>query len=160
MLFLPENQIIWNCQSTESTNRLKLPVNYSPRATCIVVSLVDRKFLLSLMIYQNRCTFLQLKVVFSCLGHNCKFVRSSNAREILCLVCKILCVVRYEGGASGKGLVPRPPRGIATQVERVEEKTGTKKTQTNKNKLTWNKWCLRKVKFPQIIKLLANSSFD
>ena len=87
------------------------------------------------MIYQNRCTFLQLKVVFSCLGHNCKFVRSSNAREILCLVSKILCVVRYEGGASGKGLVPRPPRGIATQVERVEEKTGTKITQTNKNKL-------------------------
>ena len=88
------------------------------------------------MIYQNRCTFLQLKVVFSCLGHNCKFVRSSNAREILCLVSKILCVARYEGGASGKGRVPRPPRGIATQVERVEEKTGTKKTQTNKNKLT------------------------
>ena len=88
------------------------------------------------MIYQNRCTFLLLKVVFSCLGHNCKFVRSSNAREILCLVSKILCVVRYEGGASGKGRVPRPPRGIATQVERVEEKTGTKKTQTNKNKLT------------------------
>ena len=80
--------------------------------------------------------FLAIKVVFSCLGHNCKFVRSSNAREILCLVSKILCVVRYEGGASGKGLVPRPPRGIATQVERVEEKTGTKKTQTNKNKLT------------------------
>ena len=87
------------------------------------------------MIYQNRCTFLQLKVVFSCLGHNCKFVRSSNAREILCLVSKILCVVRYKGGASGKGLVPRPSRGIATQVERVEEKTGTKITQTNKNKL-------------------------
>ena len=50
------------------------------------------------MIYQNRCTFLQLKVVFSCLGHNGKFVRSSNAREILCLVSKILCVVRYKGG--------------------------------------------------------------
>ena len=90
------------------------------------------------MIYQNRCTFLQLKVVFSCLGHNRKFVRSSNAREILCLVSKILCVVIrvYKGGASGKGLIPRPPRGIATQVERVEEKTGTKITQTNKNKLT------------------------
>ena len=81
--------------------------------------------------------FLTIKVVFSCLGHNRKFVSSSNAREILCLVSKILCVVRYKGGASqcgGKGLVLRPPRGIATQVERVEEKTGTKITQTNKNK--------------------------
>ena len=79
-------------------------------------------------------------LVFSCLGHNGKFVRSSNAREILCLVSKILCVVRYKGGArlgqgwgkgqgqcGGKGLVLRPPRGIATQVARVEEKTGTKK---------------------------------
>ena len=35
----------------------------------------------------------------------------------------------------GKGLVLRPPRGIATQVARVEEKTGTKITQTNENKL-------------------------
>ena len=92
------------------------------------------------MIYQNRCTFLQLKVVFSCLGHNCKFVRSSNAREILCLVSKILCVVRYKGGdkvsAVAKASYSDLLRGIATQVERVEEKTGTKKTQTNKNNLT------------------------
>ena len=35
---------------------------------------------------------------------------------------------------------------------------GTKQKQTNKNKLKWNKWCLRNVKFPQIIKLLGNSS--
>ena len=68
--------------------------------------------------------FLTIKVVFSCLGHNRKFVRSSNAREILCLVSKILCVVRYKGGeggdkgqgqcgeqCGGKGLVLRPPSG-------------------------------------------------
>ena len=76
---------------------------------------------------------LAIKVVFSCLGHNGKFVSSSNAREILCLVSKIPCVARYKGrwgrGATvrgvrpcgGKGLVLRPPQSIATQVARVEE---------------------------------------
>ena len=69
--------------------------------------------------------FLTIKVVFSCLGHNRKFVRSSNAREILCLVSKILCVARYKGGAGqgqcgGKGLVLRPPRGIATNKNKLK----------------------------------------
>ena len=67
-------------------------------------------------------------------------MRSSNAREILCLVSKILCVVRYKGGWDFKGgtwwdkvsAVAKASysdllRSIATQVERVEEKTGTKK---------------------------------
>ena len=77
--------------------------------------------------------FLAIKVVFSCLGHNGKFVSSSNAREILCLVSKIPCVARYkrpwglpwgkvgQGPCGGKGLVLRPPQSIATQVARVEE---------------------------------------
>ena len=69
--------------------------------------------------------FLAIKVVFSCLGHNGKFVSSSNAREILCLVSKILyvwLVIRVGQGQCGdKGLVLRPPQGIATQVARVEE---------------------------------------
>ena len=78
--------------------------------------------------------FLAIKVVFSCLGHNGKFVSSSNAREILCLVSKIPCVARYKGPwgkvrvvpcwfrpCGGKGLVLRPPQSIATQVARVEE---------------------------------------
>ena len=69
--------------------------------------------------------FLTIKVVFSCLGHNGKFVRSSNAREILCLVSKILCVARYKGEAGqgqcgGKGLVLRPPRGIATNKNKLK----------------------------------------
>ena len=123
------------------------------------------------MIYQNRCTFLQLKVVFSCLGHNCKFVRSSNAREILCLVSKILCVVRYKGGVRlglkgwGKVSVQRWQRprtqtssGHSDSSSARRGKNRNKKTQTNKNKLKWNKWCLRNVRFPQIIKLLGNSS--
>ena len=69
--------------------------------------------------------FLAIKVVFSCLGHNGKFVSSSNAREILCLVSKIPCVARYkgpwQGPCGGKGPVLRPPQSIATQVARVEE---------------------------------------
>ena len=54
-------------------------------------------------------------LVFSCLGHNGKFVRSSNAREILCLVSKILCVVRYKGGArlgARLGLVIKVGKGV------------------------------------------------
>ena len=80
----------------ESTNSLKLPVNYSPRATCIVVSLVDRKLFFFAHDLPKQMHFLAIKVVFSCLGHNGKFVSSSNAREILCLVSKIPCVARYK----------------------------------------------------------------
>ena len=102
--------------------------------------------------------FLAIKVVFSCLGHNGNFVSSSNAREILCLVSKILCVAR--GVRSVWWQRPRTQtssgHGDTTSARRV--KKGTKQKQTDKNKLKWNKWCLRKVKFPQIIKLLANSS--
>ena len=63
--------------------------------------------------------FLTIKVVFSCLGHNGKFVRSSNAREILCLVSKILCVARYKGGA-GKG----GARSVRWQRPRTQTSSG------------------------------------
>ena len=77
--------------------QFKTAGNYSPRATCIVVSLVDRKLFFFAHDLPKQMHFLAIKVVFSCLGHNGKFVSSSNAREILCLVSKIPCVARYKG---------------------------------------------------------------
>ena len=106
--------------------------------------------------------FLAIKVVFSFLGHNGNFVSSSNAREILCLVSNILCVAR--GARLGKVSVVAKAsysdllRAWRPNWRAQRKKKGTKQKQTDKNKLKWNKWCLRKVKFPQIIKLLANSS--
>ena len=94
------------------------------------------------MIYQNRCTFLQLKLFFvvlvtiasSCAHQTRAKFFASFPKYYVWLVIKLVIRVG-QGQCGGKGLVLRPPRGIATQVERVEEKTGTKITQTNKNKL-------------------------
>ena len=86
--------------------------------------------------------FLAIKVVFSCLGHNGKFVSSSNAREILCLVSKIPCVARYKG-PWGKVRVfvwwQRPRTQTSSEHSDPSSarrgRKGTKQKQTNKNKL-------------------------
>ena len=90
------------------------------------------------MIYQNRCTFLQLKLFLVVLVTIASSCAHQTRAKFFASFPKyyVWFVIRVgQGQCGGKGLVLRPPRGIATQVTRVEEKTGTKITQTNKNKL-------------------------
>ena len=88
------------------------------------------------MIYQNRCTFLQLKLFLVLVTIASSCAHQTRAKFFASFPkYYVWFVIRVgQGQCGGKDLVLRPPRGIATQVERVEEKTGTKITQTNKNK--------------------------
>ena len=83
--------------------------------------------------------FLAIKVVFSCLGHNGKFVSSSNAREILCLVSKIPCVARYKGPWGKVRVVAKACTQTSSEHSDPSSarrgRKGTKQKQTNKNKL-------------------------